>query len=272
MRKIDIHCHTTNRKVDDVIPKSASIDAITAEMREYNIEKTVVLASYFPHKGSGISNFRLHHWIRNRPEFCMFGSLDFEHYFWQGINELNELAQAELIKGIKLYTCYQNIDLNSGRMHEVASIARTYSLPLMFHVGHSYSCMRKYGKVSFTEAVKPADLEGLVQVNQDVNFIISHLAKPFLPELIQLVRTNPNVYTDMSGLIDSKYDRDEIPSSVEDIHKFLGECGPGKLLFGTDFPVQTHADSVYFAEQSLKGYPLSDKQKVYYGNARRLLK
>lgn len=272
MRKIDIHCHTTNRKVEDVIPTSASLDAIAAEMKKYDIEKTVVLASYFPHRGSGISNFRLHHWIKDRPEFCMFGSLDFEHYFHQGINELNELAEKELIKGIKIYTGYQNIDLHSWKFLEVVSIAKKHKLPMMFHCGYSYSSMRKYGKPTIAGLVKATDLL-FVPNEHGINTIISHLAKPNLDDIITAVRCSLRVYADMSGLIDSKHHREEIPMCLEHLKRFLGECGPRKLLFGTDFPVQTHADSIYFVEEALRGRcGLFSDQHVYYNNARRLLR
>lgn len=50
---------------------------------KYEIEKTVLLATYFPHKESSISNFRLYDWIRDNKRFLMFGSLDFDHFFYQ---------------------------------------------------------------------------------------------------------------------------------------------------------------------------------------------
>ena len=272
MKKIDIHCHTTNRKIKDAAEQAADIDTICQRMREFEVDKTVVLATYFPHKGSGISNFRLLHWIQNRPEFCMFGSLDFEFYFHQGMNELTELAEKELIKGIKIYTCYQNIDLNSDKFKKVIALAKRFSLPIMFHCGYSYSSRRKYGTVAITEVVKPTHLKLIAQENPEVNLIISHLSKPFVDDLILFVKKNYNVYADMSGLMDSKYDRNEIPDCVENIRRFLNECGPDRLLFGTDFPVQTHDDSVFFIEYAMKDFPDIDKQIVYFNNAARLLR
>src|SRR3989338_6912632 len=88
---IDIHCHTTNRPLPETIDQSATIDTIVQKMNQYNISRTCLIASYFPHKQSGISNYRLAHWINNDPRFALFGSLDFEHYFYQGYNELEEL-------------------------------------------------------------------------------------------------------------------------------------------------------------------------------------
>lgn len=188
MKKIDIHCHTTNRKVKDCIDESADLDTILEYMDKYEIEKTNLLATYFPHKSSGISNFRLMHWIKNKKDFFMFGSLDFEHYFFQGYNELEELAEHGLIKGVKVYTCYQQIGLDSEKFGKVVELARRYSLPLMFHCGNSYSSLRKYGRRTIANLVKASDL-GFVA--QDVNIIVDHMSKPFFDDLIKTVNRNP---------------------------------------------------------------------------------
>lgn len=272
MKKIDIHCHTTKRKVIGAVPESADLDTIKNEMKKYDIEKTILLATYFPHRGSGTSNFRLLHWIRDKPEFLMFGSLDFEHYFWQGINELNELAESNLIKGVKLYTAYQKIDLHSDKMKKIVDLANHYALNLAFHTGHSYTTMRKYGGFSAYDAIKPMDLEFIAEENPDINIVMCHLAKPFVDDLITVVNRNHNIYADSSGLLHSRFDRDKIPRAIEDIRRFVDACGPKKLLFGTDFSMQTHEDSVYFIEEAMKSYSRKDKRDVYYNNAKIMLK
>ncbi len=279
MKKIDIHCHTTNRKVRDVISESCTLETIAEEMQKYEIEKTIVLATYFPHRGSGITNFRLRNWIDNhgnsdqKNKFQMFGSLDFNHYFWQGLNELEEMAERELMAGIKIYTCYQEIDLASEKFRQVTDIANKHSLPMMFHCGNSYSMMRKFGRSTVTDKpVKASNIELLAKENPYINFVISHLSKPFLDDVIRTAIANPNIYSDMSGLIDSKFDREEIPNSVEMVKRYVNECGPGKMLFGTDFPVQTHEDSIYFVEEGMKHFSEQEKEDVYYNNVRKLLK
>ncbi|MBT3297860.1 amidohydrolase family protein [archaeon] len=281
MKKIDIHCHTTNRRIKDTISGDASLEFILNDMGKYEIVNTNVLATYFPHKNSGISNYRMLNWINryNKKEdqlnaqtkFTMFGSLDFEHYFYQGLNELEELASERLIKGIKIYTCYQEVDFESKRFEKILTLAREQDLPLMFHIGYSYSSMRKYGKVSIAKTVKPNDLEKTIKKNQDITFILSHLAKPFLSELIEVVNDNINVYSDMSGLLDSYFEQKEIPNSIEQIKRFVGRCGPSKLLFGTDFPVQTHYDSIFMIEEAMKNYSQKELKNVYYDNAQKIL-
>ena len=272
MKKIDMHCHTTNRKVDKVLESRATLNRILEKMQEHDIEKTVVLASYFPHRSSGISNFRLLHWLQengNKNKFYFFGSLDFEHYFYQGFNELSELAEKGKLNGIKVYTGYQKIDLNSHRFREVVNLAKNNNLPMMFHTGYSYMARRRYNKPSIEKMVKASDLEFIAK--EGVNVIASHLGKPFFDNTIETANRNSNFYSDVSGLVNSRYDKREKEECVDAVREFLEKAGPDKLLFGTDFPVQTHEDSIYFVEEAMKGFDYSDKRKVYYQNARRIL-
>lgn len=276
MNKIDIHCHTTNRKIDG-IKEIPTLSAISSHMDECDIDKTVLLATYFPHKGTGISNFRLLNWIHEaEPDphdrhFEMFGSLDFDHFFFQGMNELEELAVGKHIKGIKLYTCYQHIDLMGDKLKSVLDLARDHALPVMFHVGYAYSSMSTTGNVTYTESVSPKNLEAIAQAYPDINFILSHMAKPYLDELICAAKRLGNVYTDISGLIDLDHTVREMHECVEEIARFLGEVGPKKLLFGTDYPVQSHSDSVQLIEEAMRGFYPVDRTDVYYNNAHQLL-
>src|SRR3989338_4799740 len=230
MKKIDIHCHTTKRFVAEVKPNRFDLGYIAEEMKKYDIEKTVVLATYFPHKGTGISNFRMYDWIKDREEFCMFGSLDFDIFFYQGVNELNEMADRQLMKGIKIYTGYQNIDLSAGMFKEVVLIAQKYKLPMMFHAGYSYTSMRKYGKVAITNEVKASQLEFVAQ-DYGIKVIASHLCKPFIDDLIPVINRNELMHTDMSGIFDS-YFPEKKQAALELLKKYLGECGPSKLQIG----------------------------------------
>jgi len=270
MKKIDIHCHTTNRKVKDVIPLSADIFEIQKQMKKYDIEKTILLATYFPHKGTGISNYRLLNWINNKKEFSMFGSLDFKNYFYQGMNELEELSENQQISGIKIYTSYQNIDLHSENFKKIILLAEKHKLPLMFHTGYSYTAKRKYGKDTIAQYINASDLKFITD-NYNVSVIASHLSKPHFDNVIETAKSNPNFYSDTSGIFDSKYDFNYIPIAIENIKRFLEEVGSSQLLFGTDFPVQTHEHSVHIIEEAMKNYSLKDKEDVYYNNAKRLL-
>jgi predicted TIM-barrel fold metal-dependent hydrolase len=203
----------------------------------------------------------------------MFGSLDFDHYFYQGYNELEELAVNQHIFGIKIYTCYQDIDLQGDRFKKVLDLARQHNLPVMYHAGYSYASMRKYGRATIGTPQDANTLEVVAKEHPDIVMIFSHMSKPFFHEMVRVAKNNDNVFTDMSGLIDSAFNQNEIPICIEEIKTFLGECGPKKLLFGTDFPVQTHEHSVHFIEEAMKtGWKRKDKEDVYYNNAFKILR
>ncbi len=266
MKKIDIHCHTTNRALTDIAHHRADIPTIRGLMSKHEIETTVLLATYFPHRGTGITNFRLLHWIQGFPELVMFGSLDFEHYFFQGMNELTELSHNGYIKGIKVYTGYQHVD--QKKLQEVAQLAQRENLPVMFHTGYCYSTLRS--GTSNTNIVRASDLIRIAK-EYGIHVIASHLNKPFLDDLIRSVKQCPTMQADMSGLLDSAWNATEKTMDTEAVRTYVGECGPARLLFGTDFPVQTHEDSIDFIERAMHDYSESDRRMVYYENAQRIL-
>lgn len=281
--KIDVHCHTTGRLLTHTVSKDASLSAIFSEMTKHDIRHTLVLATYFPKKGTGITNYRMKYWIDlwriaesvmpyevaghyvggpNLDRFIMFGSLDFEHYFKQGFNELEEMADRKLMRGVKIYAGYQSIVLD--KLETVLKLCQKYKLPVMAHTGDCIGIPGAFGDIS--------GWDKLVEKYHDVNFMYSHLCNPFLDKIIQRVKRYPNVYTDISGLLHSKADSGKLTDSVEYVKKYYGECGIGQLMFGTDFPVQTHADSVYIARLALQNQ-ISDSEAhlFYYGTAARLL-
>lgn len=267
MRKIDIHCHTTRSQLQEIIPASASLSTIECEMRLHDIEYTVVLATYFPKQGRGISNYRMLYWIQDKPAFKLFGSLDFQYYFAAGLRELVELAEAGYLHGIKIYSGYQDIDLDSDKFIRIGKLAEQYQLPLMFHGG-----FQQCHETDTELAVSPQLIASVAKKFPYVPVIISHLAWPFVQELIEVALQFDNIYADMSGMLDSYKTPHTLLECVEGLKKYLGACGPKRLLFGTDFPIQTHADSVQLIELSMSDYADMDRKDVYYNNAASLLK
>lgn len=266
MRKIDIHCHTTRSCLKNIIPPSATLETIEKEMRKHDIDCTIVLATYFPKEGRGVSNYRLLHWIKENTAFRLFGSLDFQHYFAAGMRELTELAEAGSLYGIKIYSGYQEIDYNSDKFQRIAKLAEEHCLPLMFHGGF-LQCHES----NKTLAVSPKQFKNVAHDFPEIPIIISHLAWPFVDELIDVVLRYENVFADMSGMLDSFKTSHKLPECIEGLKRYLGACGPERLLFGTDFPVQTHSDSVKLVELAMVDYSDTDRQCVYYSNSKSLL-
>lgn len=266
-KKIDIHCHTTKRKLGHTVSSDASLDYITTQMFKHNIEKTLLLATYFPHKGTGITNFRMRNWIDELAcpaGFIMFGSLDFQHYFLQGMSELEEMAERKLIHGVKIYLGYQKIA--PLRLFDVVLMCQRYKLPMMFHTG---DCTGMDGKFADPDNYL---FRQIYEQAPDVNFMFSHMANPMIDKVIALIKLFPNCHTDMSGLLHSGKDDHELPEHIKSVRRFYDECGIKQFMWGTDFPVTTHAHAVEIAEKALHDIvPKDELSMFYYGNAAKIL-
>ena len=82
----------------------------------------------------------------------------------------------------------------------------------------------------------------------DVGFIAAVLAHQYL-------------FAVMSGMLDSYKTINTMPACIEGIKRFLGNCGPERLLFGTDFPVQTHADFIQLIESAMIDFSNKDREQ-----------
>jgi len=219
---IDHHYHLTNRNFEkDLITLQENMDM-------YNIDKVITLASYFPRKGSGLSNYRLFHGIQNIDNVYMLTSLDFEYYFYQHLNEVEALLKENKVLGIKIYTGYQNIKID--KLEKVLDLAK--GKIVMFHTGFCHKQEQ--------ETFNPALLVNVIEKYPEITFILSHLGNPHLIEMSDLINRYKNVYTDMSGLMDKEEDWERAKEAIDFIVKFGDKK---KILFGSDFPVQTHENS-----------------------------
>jgi len=285
---IDIHAHTSEHKMWGLHTESATLDDIEVQARAVGVEKVVVLATYFPLKGTGLKNYDLLERIRDREMFLAFGSLDLTQNVREGIEELKLLARLKLISGIKVYTGYQDFDIAGAGFQFVCEIARKYNLPVMFHTGALHHCCsfvdresgkRRCGKSfckldELQDLSMPRNLVYPLENYSDVNFIFSHMGEPYFDQMIEVMARYDNVYTDISGLIQTGGLRDipefrNILSRAIDLVLQLPN-GINRLMFGTDFPIQSYEDSVGF----VNGMGLSDvdKEKVFSGNTKRLLR
>lgn len=286
MKIIDFHAHTTNNKLWNMHVETATIADLEALAIKHSVDKIVLVATYFPFKRGGVYNKNLLERVVGNKLFTVFGSLDAMNDLENGLLELRELAELKLISGIKLYPGYQDFDFGSEQAWPIYEIARQFHLPAMIHAGELHHCCPKdendkrvykcKGKCRIDELgylATPKKLMPAVKEFQDVNFVMSHLANPYFAELREVMRECPNLYTDISGQFISGFEN--TPEYVQEINdelrKFLAlENGVDRVLFATDFPVQSYADSI--ALVSDLNLSNSDQEKIYHLNAEKLLR
>ncbi|OQA03074.1 MAG: Amidohydrolase [bacterium ADurb.Bin400] len=259
---IDIHAHTSNHPMWNLHTESATIEELERLAAKHGIGKIVLMATYFPLKRSGLANRELLKRIEGKPLFQMFGSLDAANNLEQGIAELNELARLGQIAGIKLYPGYQNFDPSSPAVFPIYELAGQLNLPVMFHGGELHGCcpreQRDTGQLrcgfdycrllDLEHLARPRQMAGAFWQFPKVKFVVSHLANDYFEELRSVMSEFSNVFTDISGQFvsgsheDTPHYRKLI---VAEIQRFLAlKNGHRRVMFGTDFPIQSYADSL----------------------------
>jgi predicted TIM-barrel fold metal-dependent hydrolase len=283
---IDIHAHTSNNELWELHTKSATIADLEALAVRYDVSTIVLMATYFPFKGTGLRNRELLKRIDGKPLFKIFGSLDVMNDFAGGLEELRQLAEQQLLAGIKLYPGYQDFHCADPKIFPLYELAEQYDLPVTFHGGELHGCCshrdRANGRYQcavchieqLQDRSRPESMRGAIETFPQVRFIVSHLANPYFAELRRLMADCPNVYTDISGQFVSgrpSEDTSEYRTVLQqEIRQFLElPDGINRLLFGTDFPIQSYADSISLVR--FLGLSSDDEQKIFSGNARNLL-
>jgi predicted TIM-barrel fold metal-dependent hydrolase len=258
---IDIHAHTSARALWGFHTADASIAALEKLAQQYGIDRIYLMATFFPLKGTGLHNLELLERIRDKKLFGAFGSLNLEEDISFPLAELHDLAAKEMIDGIKLYPGYQDIALFTTRFIPLYRLAEKFSLPIAVHLGELHHCCKKGDKeekenrcgkkfcpLDFRQELSmPEQLAKVARVFPSVKFIAAHLANPFFESLREVMEECHNVFTDISGQF--------VSGSAEDTHDYrrtiAGEItkflqvtgGPERILFGTDFPIQSYKDS-----------------------------
>jgi len=287
MKKIDIHAHTSDHKLWGLHVESATISDLEKEAEKHEIEKIILMATYFPFKGTGLSNLDLYKRIENNPLFSMFGSLDVMNNLEAGTKELYDFALRRKIDGIKLYPGYQYFNCADPNLYPIYRLAEGLQIPVAFHTGELHHCCpydeRKEGKFrcgdfcwidKLGHLSRPKSILPIIKMFPKVNFILCHLGNPYFAELREIMENHKNVYTDISGQFISGLAEEDNPEYRnvidQELRKFLElKNGINRIMFGTDFPIQSYQASIEIVQSlNLRDYVL---KKLFYENAAILL-
>jgi len=128
--------------------------------------------------------------------------------------QVAEAASAQHIAGLgEFYVRCGSTQLPELYLKPALAAACAHGLPVMLHTGD----------FSYTA---PALMEGMIHQNPEVTFILGHMGSlAFVLDAIEVARRHRNVYLETSGM----------PSSAM-LRRAVTECGPQRLLFGSDYP------------------------------------
>lgn len=147
-------------------------------------------------------------------------------------DELRRCHQELRCQGIKLAPIYQGVHPLDGRYREIYRYCQQQGLPILIHMATTFSSGTPL------EYARPAHMDQVALDYPELKIVLAHLGHPWEGETIAVIRRNRNLYADLSALY---YRPWQFYNSMRLVVEYRVEA---KVLFGSDFPFTTTADSV----------------------------
>ena len=261
---IDCHVHLNNYHEQVEMSLDDSLARLRSVMTEAGVDYALVLTSYLvsPHRPSTATVVKA---IEGIPNLGVVAGISYLNYRQRDLRELADFLEAGLVKGLKLYPGYEPFYPHDRRLQVVYDLAEEFQVPVMIHSGDTYS---PKGKLKYSH---PLEIDEVAVDHPGVKFVICHLGNPWLTDCMEVVYKNPNVYTDISGLVLGEFTEafeDYMSEEIRDAILYAGD--PGRFLFGTDWPICSMKSYMSFVRQL--ELPDESYNMIMGDNARRLFR
>lgn len=181
----------------------------------------------------------------------------------QELSIIEKELQNQRAVGLKIYAGYFPFYVYDPVYEPIYDLARKYNVPVAIHAGdtQTFNGLLKYSH--------PLTIDELAVAHPDINFIICHFGVPWVLDTAELLQKNPNVYTDLSGMIAGNK---EVVLETRNLKPFVDLVQQGlvyahsyeKILFGTDWPLVPIQPYIEFIKHVV---PEEYHKDVFYNNA-----
>jgi predicted TIM-barrel fold metal-dependent hydrolase len=184
-------------------------------------------------------------------------------------DEVLKVLEAEMesggIRAIKLYIGYQHYYPDDEACVPIYRLAVKYDMPIIFHTG---DCVSTMARLKFSH---PLNVDDLAFRFPELKIVMAHMGNPWLWDAAEVIYKNENVYADLSGLItgvSETYREEYRERLLYQLESAIYYCGADNLMFGTDYCLASHADSLaFFSKLRIRK---ADKERFLYKNALKL--
>ncbi len=160
---------------------------------------------------------------------------------------LEAIGGAPDVVGLKLFPGYRSFYPHDHRLDVVYEFASRRQLPVLVHQGDTLDGL---GLIKFA---RPLEVDEVASRYRTVRFVLCHVGNPWIDEAAELVYKNPNVYTDISGLLgppSSPYFQRGLDLACERVGKAIVASGlPERFLFGSDWPLESLSSACALADR-----------------------
>ena len=194
------------------------------------VGRAIVVAMDAPAVGMVVPNEYVSAYVATQPDKLIgFASVDPNRP--DAIDRLTYAVEELGLRGLKVGPIYQHFDPTSPRAIELFRRAEELQLPVLCHQGTTF--------VSDAPLrwARPFLIDDVARQCPELKLFIAHLGHPWCDETMAVIRKHSNLYADVSALHTRPVQlylalRSAIEYRVAD-----------KLLFGSDFPFATPADT-----------------------------
>lgn len=186
------------------------------------------------------------------------------------IPDLADQVEAHLKReaccGVKLYPGYNHVWLSDPVYQPIYALAARYDKPVAVHMGLTANAR------AHLKYCHPLALDEVAADHHRTRFVMCHFGNPFLDAAAAVVEKNPNVATDLSGLLEGRVDLAgyfQVQAGyVQLLRTWLVAIGQwDKVMYGTDWPIVNLEEYIAFI-QGLT--PQEHWEKIFFHNANRI--
>ena len=168
--------------------------------------------------------------------------------------------------GVKLYPGYNKLSISDKIYEPIYELAARYDKPVAVHMGLTSQAQ------AHLKYCHPMELDEVAADHPETNFVMCHFGNPFLETAAAVVEKNPNVFADLSGLLEGRID---LAQYLKDYAGYVFllktwlaaiNCWD-KLMYGTDWPIVNLGEYIDFIKEVI---PQEHWDKVFFDNANRI--
>ncbi|MGE4250273.1 MAG: amidohydrolase family protein [Parvibaculaceae bacterium] len=175
------------------------------------------------------------------------------HIGMKGVAEFERAVKDRGFKGLHLHPHGYRLPPDHAFYFPYYAKAQELGVPLVASMGHTLDLMPN-------EPGRPMHLDAVALYFPDLAIVCTHTGWPWTEEAIALAWKHPNVFLGTSGHA-PKYWKPELV-------KFINSHGQDKVVWGTDYPLIDHKESLTQVEAL--GLRETSKRKFLYDNAARV--
>lgn len=148
------------------------------------------------------------------------------------VDELRTAIEGFGLVGVKMGPMYAGFDPRDPRCAPVYRYCQEHGVPILFHSGTTYN---RAAPLGFS---RPWLFDDVAIAYPDLRMVLAHVGHPFCEECLVVIRKHPHVYADVSALYYRPWQFYNMLIAAQE-YKVTH-----RLLFGTDYPFATAAESI----------------------------